>query len=488
MSTEHLQKVRPCGRLETYSTARHHLGFYNNVGLTATYTTPVAFKGLLKHLVFATLHQVIAEHPNLCTIPVNEDKSFPDVYFARLPEIDLRTCVEFHTRNVPCAQGDESDEELDELLREQHSRNFMGSVEPRPYWRLIISSSPEAQETFSASWIFHHALSDGASSMLFHQSFLRCLNASTTLASISPIVKAPLSTVQPPLEELHPMTISWTYFIRAVAGSILPSFFAPRSPHLWTGSSIGAAAETTGSAHTITMFLPAKASNNFAAKCRSESTSVTAALSTLLAAVLTFHVAGYKYLSIDIPISLRPVLSVPNDQMVNAITSHTHTFSETFLFDCAYNPDVLTYFSWAMARELKGTLTSEVAKQGIDSPIALLRYVSDMHKFFTQKLGTERDSSAEVSNLGVWRDPSSSVNAASMENAAGNTASKKQAEWKMGRMVFSQSSNLTGPPISLSAVTGPDGCLALNFTWSKDDKSLQRVPSSMKEAILKLAK
>jgi hypothetical protein len=34
---ENLEKLRPCGRLEKYSTARHHLGYFNNVGLTAIY-------------------------------------------------------------------------------------------------------------------------------------------------------------------------------------------------------------------------------------------------------------------------------------------------------------------------------------------------------------------------------------------------------------------------------------------------------------------
>ncbi|KAJ4983636.1 hypothetical protein SVAN01_10847 [Stagonosporopsis vannaccii] len=482
MSTNMLQKLRPCGRLETYSTARHHLGFYNNVGLTAIYTTSITLTNPLEDIVFSALHRVIAEHPNLSAISLNEEKHFPDVYFARLPAIDLRTCVEFYTRETPIPQGDDADGELDKVLREQHSRSFKSDVGDKPYWRLAISSSPNTPGTFSASWIFHHALSDGASSVLFHQSFLKALNVSMDASEINPIVQAPSTAPLPPLEDLHPMSLSWPFFLRAIAGSLLPSYFAPRPPNLWTGSPPNATAETPLSTHITSITFSSKTTKAFAVKCRSEKTSVTAALSVLLAASLSSTVAPGKDLKIDTPISLRPFLSISESQstqMVNAISNHVSTFPATTELDES------NHFSWATARRVKNELLNEVAKKGADNPIALLKYVSNIQDFFTGMLGQPRQSSAEVSNLGVWHGRS-------LAPAAEGVGEKSEGQWSLGRIVFSQSSNRTGPPISLSAVTGGDGCLVLSFNWADEDKAveegLSRVPHVMKDAIEQLVR
>ena len=470
MGQMNVDTLRPCGRLETYSTARHHLGFYNNVGLTATYTSSSTQQPSLESLIFAALHHVVANHPNLSAIPINEDKSHPGVHFASLPEIDLRTCVEFRRRGTALPQGDETDGELDGLLRELHDRNFKEGVKSRPYWRLIIASYPRTPCAFTASWIFHHALSDGASSMLFHQSFLEGLNAVPAPKDIDPVVRTPTTRLPPSLEELHPMTISWSFFLRAVAGSLLPSYFAPRSPDLWTGYPVDAIVQTHVPSHNTTIALSAETTKTFAEKCRKEGTSVTAALSTLLAAAIFPHIWPDTELRIDTPMSLRPVLDVSDTQMINAITNHTFTHHRTTE---SRSSNVIEMFSWATARRVKHDLVEQVKKKGADSPIALLKYVSNMHEYLVDKLGKPRDSSAEVSNLGVWRTPDPT------------DPDVRTPTWKLGRMTFSQSLNRTGPPLSLSAVTGGDACLVLSFNWEGEggESALRRVPGLVKAGL-----
>ncbi|KAF2629433.1 hypothetical protein BU25DRAFT_457096 [Macroventuria anomochaeta] len=481
MDPSQLEKLRPCGRLETYSTARHQLGFYNNVGLTATYTTSSTQDIPFESLVSAALHHVIAEHPNLSAIPVNEERSYPDVYFARLPEIDLRTCVVFRHRKRSIPKNDEADDELDKLLREQHDRNFKGDVRSRPYWRLIIASSPETPGEFTASWIFHHALSDGASSMLFHQSFLEGLNAVSVQKTIDPVVRTPSTQLLPPLEELHPMTISWPIFLRAIAGSLLPSYFAQHSPNLWTGYPVDAIVQTPTSSHNTSVILTAELTTAFAKKCRAEATSVTAAISTLLATILFRDTLPHNELRIGTPISLRPFLSIPKSCMVNAITNHTFIFN----YNGNNSRSIVRTFSWDIARQVKAGISQELAKQGADNPVALLKYVSNMQDYFLEKLGKPRDSSAEVSNLGVWRPQNSSI------------SHEGEAKWSLGRLTFSQSLNRTGPQISLSAVTGGDGCMALSFNWPEElvqyereygENLLHMIPGRMKEGIKALLK
>jgi hypothetical protein len=462
MDIDQLEKLRPCGRLETYSTARHHLGFYHNVGLTATYTTPADSIHPIQDLVFAALHHVVAEHPNLSAIPVNEDKSYPDVYFARLPDIDLRRCVEFHTRSHPVPRDGGGDTELDGVLRQQHCLNFKSHV-PGPYWRLIVTTFPDDCQTFTASWMFHHALADGASAMIFHGAFLEGLNKDLRhpMTDVERLVRPPSDPLTPALEELHPMTTSWPFFLSAVAGSLLPGYFK-RTP--WTGPPI---AQSPPASMIKTIILSAETTRKFAAWCRSQQTSVTAALSTLLALAI-FQVIDptADEITIGMPISLRPILNLAKNQMVNAITNHTATFRRSDTLNENEDEDIPQ-----LARRVKLSLAQQVDKRGADNPIALLKYVSNMHTFFTQQLGTQRDTTAEVSNLGVYCPqiciPREDITAPAQpvhERRSGD----KRGKWGIGRMLFSQSCNHTGPLISLSAVTGGDGCLVMSFTWGLD--------------------
>lgn len=256
----------------------HHLGFYNNVGLTAAYTTSAHRNIPIRDLVFAALHHVVAEHPNLSAIPVNEDKSYPDVYFARLPKFDSRRCVEFHRCDHPISQNESIGTELDQRLRQQHSLSLKSTI-PGPYWRLIVTTYPHGRQVFTASWIFQHALADGASAMIFRETFLEGLNKSmrAPINEAKRLVCSPLKPLAPPLEDLHPMNTSWQFFISALVGSLLPSYFRRRP---WTG---GLIAQSPPQSTTKSIGLSANTTSRLVAWCREQKTSVTAALSTLLA-------------------------------------------------------------------------------------------------------------------------------------------------------------------------------------------------------------
>jgi hypothetical protein len=134
---------------------------------TASTSRPQSLKGS----IYAALKQVITKYQILSAIVLNEDKSHLDVYFARLPSIDLRRCVEFSRRKSPEPRDGELDAELEQLLTEQHDRNFKDNV-GSPFWRFAVLTSSSNDSTFTAAWIFHHALADGSSALLFHETFI----------------------------------------------------------------------------------------------------------------------------------------------------------------------------------------------------------------------------------------------------------------------------------------------------------------------------
>lgn len=445
-NVKELEKLRPCGRLETYSTGRHHLGYYNNVGLTATYTSPSGSSESLESIIYGALRIVIAEHTILSAIPLEEEKSYPDVYFARLPSIDLRTCVEFRQRETKATGGDGDDEELKHLLTEEHSRNFKDNLGTKPSWRLIVLASSGPTNTFTAAWFFHHALADGTSAMLFHDTFLKALNSPIQESSTEPIVKPPNTPLPPFFEDQHSLPISWSFFLRTLAKLFFPSIFAKRSPTLWTGAPLPATL-TNPKSHFQLLEFSAQTTQRLAKLAREHNTSITATLDCVFATALFAHLPADQYdqLISSNPASMRRFLKdVPDTQMTNALTTYTYTHYR----QKGERKSSSANFDWAEAQKNKDAINSTLALEGRDNPVALLRYAPNIHEYLTGHLGKARDASFQVSNIGVVKAPA-------------------EGEWKLGRMVFSQCANPVGAAVGMGVVTGGDGCASLCFYWGE---------------------
>lgn len=100
-------KLNRSGRLEQCSTARHHLKFYFNVAVAASYTLPEMFSLPVKDYIYRACEAVIKQHPTVSAIPVGEDTQEP--YFVRLPEVDLDRSIIFQKRFHTFPEGDEKE-------------------------------------------------------------------------------------------------------------------------------------------------------------------------------------------------------------------------------------------------------------------------------------------------------------------------------------------------------------------------------------------
>lgn len=209
------------------------MGFFNNVGLSAHYSlsgssSSAAFD--LRRLVYPAVGEVIRKNRILSAIPVNEGS--PDGYFASLPSINLKRSIFFLGRSKPLASdGKGVDEELDALLQDQHNINFKSEYSTLPFWRLIILQNPGIENNFTASFIYHHAIGDGLSGLVFHKAFRDALEAaSCTLANYKTeeiAVPDENISILPPLEDLHPLPISPT-----------PATLPATTLQEWAGNSI----------------------------------------------------------------------------------------------------------------------------------------------------------------------------------------------------------------------------------------------------------
>ena len=427
---------------------------------------------------------VIAQHPILSAIPVDEDK--PDTYFARLPEINLRRAVKFVARQQQDFKEDNDgiDGELDEIIENQHNTNFKEDYGQLPFWRVIVLHPAGPVSEFVVCFVFHHSLSDGASGLAFHRALLSALNNPDELyatsrtandpESVDRIVHPPQIPLLPNLEDALPLPLSIFFILKTLWNQLIASAL----PSVWTASPIAKPASTQSRFQSFSMSRDNTQKSLIAS--RTNSTTLTATAQTLLAATLFEHLPSERYSRLmgTGAISLRrfmPKDIIDDDSMGTYVSAYKFMHLRTTSKVNHGHDNEIERFSWDEARRVKSAIDAELDKKGHDSVVGLLRYAGDLLAFLNKKVGKERDQSFEVSNIGVFK----SAPANSGENV-----------WSVGRMVFSQSANVAGPALEASLVTGGDGRLTLGFSWLEgivDGDWVETVMTALKRNMENLA-
>ena len=403
---------------------------------------------------------MICEHPALGAVVVDEDKSAP--YFVRLPAVKLQEAVEFVVVTTALDPYSTAGvEDLDEILAQQHNRNFKERLGEVPYWRLIVICEPNNASKFVACFVYHHAIADGTSGLSFQRSFLSKLSCIADFPAYSPIKAESLGSrdgpisilpekpILPSLESLHPLPLSVSYILR----SAWHEYFTRSTSKLWTAAAITDATSMRRSRFRSIQFSLSTTSQLVTA-CRSNSTTVTATVESMLAAALFYKLPSdqYSVLRCDGALSLRrwlPRETVNDDSIGNWVSRYVeeHRRPPGLNWKIA---NAMELFSWEDARRVKATIKNELDRKGKDSVVGLLRFAGDLHSYFTKKIGKPREESFEFSNIGVFKS---------------NQDAQKDSNWKIGRVVFSQSADVVGAAFETSLVTGGDGCLNIGFSW-----------------------
>jgi hypothetical protein len=411
----------------------------------------------LKGHIYRACEILIAQHPSLGAIPVDEGTQHP--VFVRLPEIDLDKCVSFQQRSqehgIVHDPGQISrDVELDEVLQTEHNTPFTPGL---PYWRLRILTDPTDARRFTAVFVYHHTIGDGSSGKAFHRTFARALREvqSSPSGETRNLVIPPTSPLLPNLEQVMPLPVSIWY----LAKELLNDKIGPRDdPLVWTGSRI-----TVPLVNQIRhLSLSRSTTARLRKACQLSGTTITAALQIMTAGIVFNHLpATFKKLRCSGSISLRRWL--PDPITDDSIGVWVQGYEEIYKRDNFKGQDL----PWNEAKRSKQTIEEVLKRKGRDQSVGLLKYVSDYHQgLFLSKVGKPRHSSFELSNIGAYIVDGDNSHADAPE---------------IGRMVFSQSVNVTGSALVVSAVTGGDGCLVLAFSWQKGVLELDFVESVIDE-------
>ena len=449
-----MSRLTVSGRLEQYSTARNPLGFYYNVAVAATYTLPESSLSI-EDYVYRTCESAIRQHPILSAIPIGEDTKEP--YWARLPEIDLEGSVSFQKRSHPFPGEDEKDDELEKLLNIQHNTAF--SL-PLPYWRVCVLLDAENEHRFTAVFVFHHAVGDGTSGKAFHRSFLDGLYAATEpSAETRRVIASPTMPLLPSIEEIHPMTLTIPYLATTLFKEKVWSW---RDPGLWTGSEIRVPLETQ-MRHIV---IPKSLATSFRHTCRRHNSTITGALQTIVSRAFFTHLPEtFTQLKCNGPLSSRKFL--PDIVTDDSIGVWIQDYDEYYSRDGV----MVDSFPWSEAQRSRRAIESTLSLQGTNASPNLLKYVNDFHQeLFLSKVGKQRGSSFELSNIGVF--------------VPGRKLNDDSSKPHIGRMIFSQCASVTGCAVEISVISGGDGCLVLAFSWQTGVVK-ERLVSSVIETVKK---
>ncbi|KAL4992678.1 hypothetical protein BDW68DRAFT_173066 [Aspergillus falconensis] len=439
--------LRPLGHLEKYSTTRSHLGIYLNVGLTARYKRPSGEP--VKPRLFHALSKLISKHSILSAVPLGAGT--PNPYFARLPKIVLNEVVTFVEEDSGSPNSDWQ-EILDRVLEQQHNLPFeTQSIKSLPFWRICVLENKNAPASFTLSFIFHHSLMDTKSALSFHHEMEGYMAQYTGVEPPDTVHSSPEALI-PPLERLYTLPLSQG-FLRS------QETYSEPPPDSWTGAPQFTPVKTRFSS----LWLSDVDTRMLMTRSKKEQTSVTAALQTLIVTCMFSALPPtYNTLRADCAVSLRKFLPEP----VTATTLGCYVGSLSTTYHRAPS------FDWKEARRTKSAIEHTMAQRGADMPVGYLAYIPNQHDWMLQKLGRKRMSALELSNVGA------------------SAASRGSSNFEAESMLFSQSASACSAAIKVSAVTGPDGRLALGFTWQEgaiESGMIERVKGALRGEVQRLA-
>lgn len=398
------------------------------------------------------MRQCIEEHPFLSAVvgDAHTDKA----YYERVPSIT----IEDHLTILPqLPKGEDPSAAISSTLEKDLDRPYRSEI---PRWRIIVLPLQSSQVFITFS--FSHTTGDGPTGVAFHRSFLKALRDAPNSKDASPsppsgVVATPNKPLGAPFDTPERLPISWSFLLAPLLGEILPNFLAnllglkasPASTDAgtWLGTRVASFDPETHRSKLQLREIDAPALAGALRAARAHDAKLTGVMLQLISRALSSALpdsAGVTNFVSQAAVNMRGSVGVPPGEM-GEFASGTYVRS----LRLTEPGPPLSEVEWAQAREATRQL-AETASTLQDQAIGLLRYAPSVRKWVASKIGQERDSSVEMSNLGV---------VAPEQGDAGDGLAR------IVKMVFAQPGHVNGPPISFNFVSVKGGGLIYTATW-----------------------
>jgi hypothetical protein len=400
----------------------------------------------------------IAKFPALSFVVRNTNTDA--AFFERVPDINLNEHISIVADGdigpLTSEEGEVDDlSKIEQLLPSIADHRWSMSTPP---WKVIVlplrypGLHGKAATRCFVVYSFSHALGDAISALAFHRTFREGLchqpqkEGSVVATSM---VGFPL-----PFDTAETLPISWSFLLRPLIAVLLPKFIAQKlglrssastiTPDTWTGTKMFFDPLSFRTCIKLTEIQGSKV-DDLLQVARKNGAKITGMLHQSLVRALSKEIprSTAKNFVSATAVNMRRAIGKTDDEMGLFVNAWYDSYDRDDAWATPWSEK-----AWENAR----SLTEKLAGCAVtleDQAVGLLRYVPSIKKWTAAKMGQERDSSYEISNLGAFDAASSAV-----DNCCSIT-----------KLVFSHSANATSSPFTLSVVSIKGGSMVISVAW-----------------------
>lgn len=357
------------------------------------------------------------------------------------------------------------------VVLETHDQPW-SDAERIPPWKIVVLPLPDQKDSTQKRvyiiYAYSHTHGDAKSALAFHRTFLQGLQTQDADDNDKSLVYEPPSSPLPlPLDEACKLKVSWSFLLAPVLAQYMPSIVCRLLRIQAAANQLSIDQAYTGEItsydkdnfRTASQILIVK--HDLLSKalevCRSHQSKLTGLLNRLIVHALSDLLSpetANEFLG-QIVVDLRPNIPAYADGMTmgNFVSGAYETSSR---ITPNSNSEKYDETFWDAVRGTTSRLAA-VARTLDDQPIGLLKYLSNFRSWFLGQLGKKRDSSYEISNIGIF-DPTLPEN-------TNNTATTASQPWAIERTFFSQPANVLGSPLNFQVVTMKGGDMVVTLNW-----------------------
>ncbi|RDW85968.1 hypothetical protein BP5796_04293 [Coleophoma crateriformis] len=313
---------------------------------------------------------------------------------------------------------------IERLLSQQLDLPFTRAIPP---WRIVVL--PLGPRQCFVAFAFSHMIGDGPTGTAFHRTFLEaCRSIPDLQSSVSQMIRTPVRPLPPPFDTPERLPISWSFLLAPLIASMLPHFIvkllglplgaSPVDEGTWTGSPIAYDPRTSHSKIKLCEIEAALLKNALYVS-RKHDAKFTSTLQQLVTRALS--------------------KAITNPDITNFVSQTTINMRRSIE-------------EWEAARSSTQAFATRASSLQ-DQVVGLLRYLPSIRKWTLAKIGQQRDSSYEISNVGAM-------------DIGQDKSTGHMGQASITKMVFAQPGHIAGNPIAFNIASVKGGSLMCTVTWS----------------------
>ena len=435
------------GPNEQRTISREHAGVYYAVVIGARYKLNESFNVHLTSTFYDPLYQCIERHPYL-SVSV-EDMHTDKSYYRQVLEMKLLNHVSIAT---PTTAGGDSVE-----IQKAVEENLVGTwSRGTPPWRIVVL--PLEHGCFIA-FVFSHAIGDGRTGVAFHQSLLWAIrNPKNATERQGDLIRVPSTRFPGPFDTPERLPISWSFLLSPLIAAIIPDFLSkllgirasasPTNSGTWVGSDCPTADELhLVQSNLIVRKIDGPKFEKILCIVKNRNAKFTGVFIQCVFRALWRNLpskGNITNLVSQVAIDMRGSVGIPKD--------HGGVFAAgCYLISTDREPTAHFHVAdWETARSYTEKLAVSATTLQ-DQMIGLLRYAPSITKWTLSRFGKPRDSSFEVSNVGVVDDNFAPADVSS--------------EVKITDMIFAQRGHAMSAPLTFNLIHVKGSALTYTVTW-----------------------